>query len=185
MSWYHDGHGMLCWITDQARELLDDAYSVGKRAAESLFATKQRQVNQLLADIHEVNEYLASGRQWLADYMQQQQQAGAAGLSSAPAVSVPVSVSAKLEAATRSVWYRDLMRRAQQQADPADEVQPRLNLEDMDEHALSKSLANLFHITEPEVLLCALLGLTFQICTLLTTRLLCLAIVPIRWCRRW
>ena len=139
---------------------MDTAYSVGKRAAESLYASKQRQVNQLLADIHEVTEHLASGRQWLGDYMlHQQQQAGAADKSSAPAVSV--SVLGKLEAATRSVWYRDLMRRAQQQADPADEVQPRLSLDDMDEDALTDMLTDLFRVIDPQVLLRVQVGVTW------------------------
>lgn len=60
------------------------------------------------------------------------------------------SVPEKLEAATLSVQSRDLIRRAEQQLedDPADEVQPRLNIEDMDEDTLGSYVSSLFHITD-------------------------------------
>jgi hypothetical protein len=49
------------------------------------------------------------------------------------------------------VYFRDMLRRAHQQVDPADKVQPRLNIQDLDEDTLSKILEDLFHITDPEV----------------------------------
>jgi hypothetical protein len=139
----------------QSRDLLDAAYASGRREAESLYAKKQRQLNLMLAELHEVSEHLSAGRQWLVDYMQQQQQTkghASVGTQAGAGTGPSMSVSAKLEAATRSVLYRDLMRRAQQQCDPADEVQPRLDVQDMDEEALTKSLKQLFHITDPEVI---------------------------------
>jgi hypothetical protein len=131
----------------QARELLDAAYAEGKREAELLYARKLEHLHNQLADLNDLSENLAAGRQWLSDYMQHpHQQAGGQA-----AAGQTLSVSAKLEAATRAVYYRDTMRRSHEQVDPADKVQPRLNLQDMDEEALNKSLKDLFRVTDPEV----------------------------------
>jgi hypothetical protein len=131
--------------------VVDAAYAEGRREAESLYANKQRQLNQQLADLRDISEHLSAGRQWLVDYMKQHQ----AQAQAQPAV----SATNKLEAATRAVWSRDVMRRAQQQADPADEVQPRLDVQDADADAdeealkLKQSLTGLgwFRVTDPEV----------------------------------
>jgi hypothetical protein len=125
---------------------VDAAYEQGKREAESLVARKQHQLSTMLSNLQEINESLATGRQWLSDYMEQQQQAGCQSGDQAGQ-----SVSAKLEVITLSVLYRDVMRRAHAQIDPTDEVHPRMNLQDMDDDAFGNSLTGLFHVTDSQV----------------------------------
>jgi hypothetical protein len=139
---------------------LDAAYAESKREAESLYVKKQHQLSQLklpAADSHTINEHLASGRKWLADYMQQLQAGGQA----------VQSVTAKLEAATLSVWFRDLLLMAHRQIDPADEVQPRLNLQDIDENATIQFFKNMFQLTDPKVLNLFCLSFDVDSCSLI------------------
>jgi hypothetical protein len=123
---------------NQVHAMVDAAFEVGKQEAESLFAKKQRQLSLIFSDVQQVNQHLDAGRIWLTDYMKQ--------FGSQAGVSL-TKIEEKLEAATLSVWYRDLMLRAQQQEDPSDLVHPTLTYQEPDEAQLRAWINSLFRIS--------------------------------------
>jgi hypothetical protein len=132
--------------------LLEKAFSDSKRVAESMYSQKRSIVNALRSDVQEINDNLERGHTWLLKYIQQQQQQQPQQQPSASGSDADKSSSE----ATMAVWYSNLIERSQQQQDePADVVQPRLNCDELDDTAaLQKTLAGLFHITDPVVNLC-------------------------------
>jgi hypothetical protein len=121
--------------------MLQSVFLESKRLAESKYAAKQRLLQQVLTDVQEVKGHFEAGHQWLTgtDYLQQEQ-------LQPPSVEDQSPITAKLEAATLSVWNRDLVQRAESlmQTDPADEVQPRLDFDEPIIDAVKEYLTCLF-----------------------------------------